>query len=226
MSILVVGDTHFPFHNGTAMGFILDEIAENRSIEKVIQVGDLYDFYAFSKYPRKPDVMTPHTEIYLGRSVAEDFWAAVRSIAKRQHRGIKCYQMKGNHDTRAVKRIMERANEFSEIVEDWLNKRMEFPGVELVPDEFVMDGIMFQHGFRKHGEHATYNQMNTVCGHSHRGGVSFFTNLNGTYWELNAGWIGDLRRKDVFDYQSQKRISGTTLGYGLIDELGPRFVPL
>lgn len=52
--ILVIGDTHFPFHDLNALRKIEDAVEDIRA-GTVIQLGDLYDFYAFSKYPRSLD---------------------------------------------------------------------------------------------------------------------------------------------------------------------------
>jgi hypothetical protein len=60
-----------------------------------------------------------------------------------------------------------------------------------------------------------------VCGHLHRGGLSFAPGGN---WELNAGWLGD-RHAPVFGYHQLKRFHGTTLGVSIVDQMGPRFVP-
>ncbi len=220
MKTLIIGDTHFPFQNRHAAEWVVN-VARELKPDKIVQIGDLYDFYAFSKYTRTvTKIMSASDELVTGRKDAMNFFSALRAAA-----GKKCRiaVLRGNHDVRPLLRIKEKLPEAEDIVEDWLTKRLTFPGVEIWENERIEDGVMYMHGFRKFGEHAPYNQMNTVCGHLHIGGTKFFTNRNGTYWELNAGWVGD-KTYPAFSYYEQKRIHPTTLGAGWIDSYGPRFL--
>ncbi len=104
----------------------------------------------------------------------------------------------------------------------------EFDGVTTMGserDELIIDGILYMHGFRKHGDHVKYNLMSTVCGHSHTGGVVFHPIKGKTLFELNAGYLGD-PKSAALSYTRQSKISKWTLGLGYIDDYGPRFVPL
>jgi hypothetical protein len=138
------------------------------------------------------------------------------------------YQICGNHDARPLKRILEVYPE----AEDWVKKMfaemMTFPGVETILDtrqELVLPGdVMVIHGYKsKLGEHRDHMLFNAVCGHQHTGGV-VYKNLRGrTLWELNAGLAGDPEAKGL-TYTPQ-RITSWTLGFGWLDEYGPRFIP-
>ena len=67
--------------------------------------------------------------------------------------------------------------------------------------------------------------MNVVCGHSHVGGVKFIPRGLNPLWELNTGHCLD-RHAEPFSYTKQKRLSNWLPGFGIIDNYGPRFVPV
>ncbi len=222
--VAIFGDTHFPFQSNKAIDRAVNIVKEFKP-DMVIQVGDLYDMFSFSKYPHGPNLITPEAECLSGRVGAEAFWNKIGSVVPSSTKRV---QLVGNHDERITKLSLGKLPAYKHINDSYLKGLMSFPGVQTVHDskeEFIYDGVCYMHGFRKHGEHAVYNQMNTVVGHLHRGGLVYNQNLNGTYFELNVGWLGD-KKSPVFNYHSQNKITKTTLGLGLIDSLGPRFVSL
>ncbi len=218
MRVLAIGDTHFPFEHRKALEWAY-RLADKFKPTHVVQLGDLYDQFAFSRYP-KVLRMGPAEELAAGRESASKMWA--------HFKGLHCYQLRGNHDDRAFKKALSGAPEVAALVDESLVGYYSFPGVTTVLDgreELILGGIAFQHGHRsKLGDHARYNRARTVVGHSHCGGVSYFPDSSGILWELNAGFLGDIS-SPAFGYHAQKRFHTTTLGVGVIDELGPRFVP-
>lgn len=213
--IVAVGDTHFPFHHKGATAWAVKLINELKP-KMVIQMGDLLDQFSFSRYPKARKI-DPDEELKAGRKAAEAFWKLIKCDEK--------YQIMGNHDDRMVKAALKGSPELVGIVEEKIEQLFKFPGVKTITDyEFEYDGIMFQHGHRaKLGDHAKYNQCSTVVGHSHTGGVVSLRNRSGVYWELNTGFLGDIDTT-AFTYLCQKKVNTTTLGLGIIDDLGPRFV--
>ncbi len=156
-------------------------------------------------------------------------WERVRKASPRS----KCIQLAGNHEFRIPKRLAESLPTMGCVVEDSVRKLLEAPGVETHHDaseELILQTaagpVLFQHGHRSRlGDHARYNQMSTVCGHSHTGGVWFGRNRHGVYWELNAGWCGD-ELAEPFAYSQQKKLKGWTTGAGWLDSAGPRFISM
>lgn len=222
-SVFAFGDIHAPWHHEPALNWALELLAKDKP-EHVVQVGDLFDMFSFSRHPRNPNYITPGAELDAGRKVAEDFWKAVQSAAPK----AKCYQLIGNHDDRPYKKALLQAPELVSLIGPAVKNLFAFPNVRIVNEsneELVIDGVVFMHGFRSRlGDHMSFNQRNTVCGHSHRGGTHFERQLGGVMWELNAGFLGNINAP-VFRYRAQARIHKTTLGIGIIDERGPRFVP-
>lgn len=218
---MVLGDTHFPF--ASKQGIInAVELVKELQPRMVIQIGDLYDLYAFSRFPKHPDFMSARDEMKQGREKAERMWKQIQAASPKS----KCVQMRGNHDARAARRAIEDLPAAYHLIEDAIQNAMTFYGVELTDEqEYMYDGVCYMHGFRKHGEHAEYNQMNTVVGHSHRAGISYHANRKGPYWEMNAGWLGDVSA-ECFTYRAQKALHKTTRGVGVIDDNTPMFVAL
>lgn len=222
-TVLIVPDTHFPFECKKSLAKV-HAFAKDNQPDLIIQVGDLTDMFAYSKYAKSLSVMTPKDESTRARICAEKMWKRFRADCPK----ARLVQLVGNHDERPVIKILEKTPENEHIAIDWFKRFMSFEGVETILDakqEFFYDGVCYMHGLRKFGEHATYNQMNTVTGHLHRGAVQWEQNANGSYFELNVGFLGD-KKLEAFKYRSQNRISKMTLGFGVIDRYGPRFVSL
>lgn len=217
--ILAVGDIHFPFHSKPWLSWIQD-IADRLQPTHVIQVGDLYDMYSYSKYPRSLNVYSPEEEMALARQYAEQFWAY--HVAA----GRECWQLLGNHDERMMKRVLEALPAFEGPALEHFRGIYTFDGVSLVaPDEELeVDGVLYQHGYKLFGRHAPHNRQNTVAGHTHKGGTQFHQERDGVFWELGVGCGIDVNAP-VFGYKAQKLINGTHLGVGYVDELGPSFFP-
>lgn len=222
-TVVAIGDFHAPWQDEPALEWALDLIAELQPAT-VVQMGDLYDMLSFTRHPRNPNYITPAAELDSGRAAAEELWRSVKLAVP----GATCYQLTGNHDDRPLKMALSKAPELVSLVGDKIKDFMTFPGVSTVNEsneELVLDGVVYMHGFRsKLGDHALYNQRNTVCGHSHRGGTVFHRQLGGLIWELNAGFLANINAP-VFRYRAQAKIHHTTLGLGVVDVHGPRFVP-
>lgn len=216
MTTLILGDIHAPFHHKGAVGWAI-KMANAIKPDKIVQIGDARDQFSFSRYPRAHK-LDPDVETKAATNALKAIWAALPKASKK-------YQMMGNHDDRMIKLALKGAPELVGIVGEEVERLYTFPGVELVKEtELELDGVIYQHGHRaKLGDHAKYNQCSTVVGHSHTGGVVSLRNRSGVYWELNVGFLGDIDTQG-FTYLTQKKVNTTTLGIGLIDEFGPRFI--
>ena len=216
--VLVGGDTHFPFHNKAWLSWVI-ELSHVLKPDITVQIGDLYDLLAYSKYPRSLNLMTPQQECTEGRAFAEQFWRDVYGVEK-------C-QLMGNHDARAMKRVLEVLPAIEHLVAPGIQDLYQFEGVTTVDDgsEVEVDGVLYQHGHKLMGRHAPHNRQNTACGHNHKGGVSVFSDNRGCYWELGVGCGVDAAHP-AFGYQGQRAIPTIHLGLGWVDWLGPRFIPM
>lgn len=219
-TVVILGDTHFPWGNDFVIKKAIELIREVKPF-LVIQIGDLYDFFSQSRFPRSHNLITPRDELEKGRAAAEKMWWAVNKASP----SSKKLQMMGNHDVRPIKRLIEKAPELEPFFS--IKPMFEFDGVETVHDtsqEIVIEGICYQHGHKKFGEHMKYNLMPSVHGHTHRGGVSFMNLRGHIIWELDVGYLADPGSTPL-QYNAQKWVYWTA-GAGLIDSKGPRFIIL
>ena len=218
---LFIPDTHFPFHSKRVLDAIYEFILKHQP-ERVIQLGDLYDLYAYSRFPKSMNVYKPQEESDLARKEAESMWKEISSLVPT----AKKIQITGNHDIRPLKSVLSAAPGLEHMIEKYMVELMTFPGVELISDPreaFKFDDVQVIHGYTSGmGKHRDYFQMNTVIGHQHVGHVTY-RNLNGkVIWELGCGLAGDPESK-AFTYTPNK-INNWQQGFGFLDEYGPRFI--
>jgi predicted phosphodiesterase len=221
--ILALGDLHFPWANVDALSAVYAYIEQNPDIDAVVQLGDLYDLFAWSRFSRSLNTYSPHEEIERGRAMAEAMWAKIRELLPK----AQLHQILGNHDIRPLARCMDKAPELEPFIE--LRKWFEFEGVITNHDSkspLELAGYTFIHGhLSRLGDHARTYHRNIVCGHTHRGGCVTMPLGTGTVLtELNAGYLADPASRPM-GYLPTKMNPWTT-GFGVIDEWGPRFIPL
>lgn len=219
---LFIPDTHFPFIHQPTLEKLF-KFAEKEQPEIIVQVGDLYDNVSHTKFPRSHNIFTPREEQAKARRQASEMWETLWKLVPDSRR----IQIYGNHDLRALKRILEVYPEAEDWIAQKISELMTFPEVETIHDsreELILPGeVMVIHGYKTGlGEHRDFAMYNAVCGHRHIGSVVYRQLRDRILWELNCGLLGDPNAKGL-TYTPQK-ISNWTLGWGWLDEYGPRFI--
>lgn len=217
---------HLPYQNRKAVHLALLALKKEKP-NYVVQLGDLYDQYSFSRFTRK-NLELPEAELKRGHIDAKDFWNSV----KRNAPSAKCFQLLGNHDVRLIKRVQDKLPEAQDLVRRSIMELYRFKGVQTIEDDrdvLKISNVAFHHGYlSKLGDHMRYLGQSTVVGHSHVGGAVFEQRAGRTIWELNAGYLAD-ESEEPLRYRPTKT-SKWTLGYGLIEDKGgvlcPQFIPL
>lgn len=221
--ILVIGDAHFPFVNKMAIEEIY-KFAKIHQPDYIVQMGDLYDFLAHSKFPRSQNYYTPQQEEALAREGAEEFFSTLKKICPK----AVIHLMVGNHDLRPLKRVIEASPTIEHWAEQIFTQLMTFPDVTTHFDhreELEIGGILFTHGFlTKEGAHRDYYLQSVVIGHLHKLWVSFRRVRGDQIFEMCAGFIGDPFSKALTYTPSKK--ANYQLGFGWIDEFGARVIHL
>jgi len=228
--ILIVGDLHEPWANKESKRRIYAE-AKRRNPKIIIQMGDLYDMLSSSRFAHSQDIYTPKDEIRIARQKCEIFWNTLGDICP----DAKRYQLKGNHDERPYKSLLQKAPELEYYYTHNQNPSMgfwEFEGVKTQTEEaqelilqFNGEEICFLHGFHcRPGEHVRKNLIHTVIAHTHWPWVHFHRQRDRVLWEMNVGFIGD-RNSVAMGYVKQRKFSKYVCSHGLIDEFGPRVIP-
>lgn len=220
---LFIPDTHFPFEHQPTLQQIYAFAAKHKP-KVIVQLGDLYDAYSHAKFPRSHNIFTPKEEAQLSRKKAEAFWQALKQASPQS----RCIQLVGNHDVRPLRRILEVYPEAEDWIAQAMSRMVTFDGVETVYDsreELHLPGnVTAHHGFLSRlGQHRDYTHSNVVCGHTHTGGVVYRQLKGQVLWELNAGLAGDPTAKGL-SYTPIRTVPWT-LGWGWLDEYGPRFIP-
>lgn len=221
--IAILGDLHEPFGSDRVKSDFVSFVGRFAP-SFIVQIGDLFDMYSHSKFPRSQNLFTPKQEEDTAKKRVTEFWDSCRKAAPQ----AKCVGLLGNHDVRPLKRTVESAPQMEHWIEAYFKELMTFDGVEMILDakqEYIISDIAFLHGYMsKLGNHRDYMLMNAVRGHDHLGGCVFKQIQGKVLWELDVGLAGDFNAKG-FDYRSQ-RMTNWTNGFGAIDEIGPRFIPL
>ena len=221
-SVLILGDLHFPFHHRVALNRVLDRL-QDKKFDVVVQIGDLLDQYCFSNFTKK-NILKPDREIKFGRELAQNLWF---NIHRFQKKALK-YQILGNHDVRLIKRAEEKLPEAQDLIKHTMNELYRFDHVKTITDprdELIIDNIIYTHGYAsKIGDHVKKLHLSVVHGHRHRGEVTFIPIRNKTLFELDVGYLADSKREPLGYLPT--RTNNWTLGWGEIDEFGPRFIPI
>lgn len=219
---LVIGDFHAPFVDQKALRFVINAIKKEQP-SNVVQMGDLYDMFSFSRFPKNPDFISPRKEMERAHEQAEDLWASVQKAAPR----ASCYQILGNHSIRPKSLALEKCPELYPFVAKSWADLFKFKGVSTtmdIRDELILDDVVYEHGFYgRPGQHLKENLKCTVIGHTHRPWVHFEKLRNKLLWELNVGYIAD-PTSEALAYTRKKWVKWVQ-GYGLIKDGIPIFVP-
>lgn len=224
MLILHLGDTHFPWAHWPTITAFVERVHATRGVKDVhvVQHGDLFDMYAFSRFPRTHNLMTPAQELKKGRGSAEDMWERIRRANPR----AKLWQLRGNHDARPKKRVTEALPELESVVAPAFEALWTFDGVETIHDEtepLKLGEVACIHGFSAFGKHVAYTEMNTWAGHTHFGAIRYFRKGRGLLWEANCGFAGNPMALPLC-YGSYKTTAKGTQGWGETEDGFPKFV--
>lgn len=222
MKIIIIGDLHFPYHNKHALAEVITAIKAEKPTH-IVQIGDLYDQYSFSRFTRK-NITLPEAELEAAREESTRMWRNCLS-----NNSVRMgYQILGNHDLRLIKRAEERLPEAQTLIRHSLLELYKFKGVKTIEDDrevLYIGNVAFHHGYlSKLGDHMRRFSSRTVVGHSHIGGVVYEQRHKEILWELNAGYLADEKAEPL--RYNPTLVSKWTLGFGLIDKKGPRFIPL
>ena len=219
--IFVLGDMHLPYMDMNAISEVAEEIdiAKDRGDDvTVVQVGDILDQRAWSKYPK--DGESEHAQLEWDK--AEQCMVQLHKLIPEMH------IIFGNHDERVAKRAAD-AQLPRQLIKT-LDRHFDFEGwiwhTADIPLE--IDGIYFIHGDTfpiPMPQSAALRLGQSVCyGHTHQGGLAFVNTYKKRIFSMNVGWLGD-ERQSAFNY-ARKSPYRCWKGYGLIIDGTPHLIPL
>ena len=209
--IFVLGDIHFPYADMRAIQEVAEEIdiAKQRGDDvTVVQVGDILDQRAWSKYPK--DGESEHAQLEWDK--AERDMVQLYKLIPEMH------ILFGNHDERVAKRAADAQLPWQLI--KTLDQHFDFDGWTWHTSEHPLeiDGIYFIHGDTfpiPMPQSAALRLGQSVCyGHTHQAHISYVTTHKKRMFSMNVGWLGD-ERQSAFNY-ARKSPHKCWKGYGII----------
>jgi predicted phosphodiesterase len=222
-TVLAVPDLHLPWVDWKKVNRLYDFVKEEK-IDVIIQLGDLYDQFSYSKFARSHDLMTPHEEISEAREGAVNFWKTMRRLKPKSE----LIQLTGNHDIRLLSRAAERYPEIASFLSKISTDLYTFPNVKTIYDArdgVKIEDVLYIHGYLTQlGAHMKHFGCNVVHGHTHRAGSLFLNFMGQTLWELDCGFLAD--RKEAPLMYGQTKHMNWVEGFGVVDPGGPRFITL
>ena len=166
VKVLAIPDLHLRWVNRYQLSKVY-KLVKDKKPDIIIQLGDLYEFYNFSKFSRDLNHITPKAEIRKSQEMAYDFWDNIKKISK----DSKKIQLMGNHDMRLQKRILERFPEINNIF-DLREEFYDFDEVDVKRsdrDYVEFDNVVYCHGWLiKRWSHVRYFNKSVVHAHTHR----------------------------------------------------------
>jgi len=222
---LCIPDLHCPWWDFDGVNRVLGLIKyfyKLGELKNIVMLGDMYDFYAASKFPRSQILMNPSEEVEKARLQLEWLWSEIHRIAPRTTK----HALLGNHDLRPHKRLLE-SNSVLEAFYDF-KPLFRFDSVHTHMDPrkpLVIGDVSFIHGFAQQFRHRAKLQTHVVHGHTHKGGLVHSKNPQSQrwLWELDCGYLGDPSSKPL-TYTPVKELSWTK-GCGYIGKFSPCFIP-
>ncbi len=187
MRVLILGDLHIPYCNWHAIEAAA-EFSKKYKPEKIIQLGDFCDQYAWSQFKRAPYAPS-----------AEDEWCAVERDVKRFHKlfgdKIPMDIIIGNHDQRYMARAME-ANLPRQIIKR-LDDLFPYDNWKWHRKGIIIDNVYYCHGHQQFAPPCPLKKAlsigrSCVQGHIHKQSLAFADNiLDEQVFGMSVAWLGD-----------------------------------
>lgn len=220
--VLVISDAQCPFQHKDAWDF-LEWIKTKRFTkegpDEVINIGDEVDFHALSRFVRDPD----------GHSAGSEINAAIKAIKPLYAMFPKVKVCVSNHVNRPYDRAFEAGIPKS-FMKD-IGTILEAPKGWKWGEEWIIDGISYQHGHHLPGGKtgiqrvATEMAHSTVFGHIHaHAGIYYYANKSDLRFAFNVGCLIDV---DAYAFVYGKKYHcKPIIGCGIVLKGVPQFIPM
>lgn len=211
-SILVVPDTHRPYHDKRAWALML-KVAKALKPKMIVVMGDLADFYTVSAHSHDPRRSLQLEQEVADVNLALDELDALGAPTK--------YFIEGNHEDRLRRYLQDKAPELFGLTNTAKLFELAKRGWHFTPykDHVKIGKIHFTHDVGNSGRNASFQalevfQQSVVIGHTHRLQYLVEGTATGEY-KLSAqfGWLGDVNQ---IEYMSKaKARKNWALGFGV-----------
>ncbi len=218
--VLVLPDMHAPWADMEAIELAY-RWAKNHQPDLIIQMGDLIDGKAWSRWPKDPDDPSPR----------EEYIEAKKQLAQIAKWFPKMHVLTGNHDTRWMKKAFEVG-----IPKELVRTPQEVLGgagwtwhTEARRQTFIetkRGRVLFIHGDEMGGpvlQKAINLGCNTVQGHTHKVSIGYKQTFDKFVFGFECGHLMDTQSKAA-DYSASNPVL-STCGFGVIQYGLPFFIP-
>lgn len=189
-NILLISDLHIPYHDIDAVTIALEYGIEN-NVNTIVILGDLIDFHKVSKFQSDPHKRNIKQEF----DATKQFLRVLRQLVPTQE----IYWLKGNHDIRYERYLLQKAQEIWDDPYFHLEERLRLneERVHLIDDTVLMKAGKLN---LTHGHHIFKGiftpvspargawmraKENVIVGHLHRASFHPEVDING---QVTAGW--------------------------------------
>jgi predicted phosphodiesterase len=209
--ILIISDTHRPYHDVKAWGLML-QVGQKLQPKHLITIGDFVDFFSVSSHSKNPTRKS---------QLQDEIDDALNGLDELDGLGAsnKIY-IGGNHEDRLTRYLQDKAPELFNVVRipDLLS--LESRGWKYIPykSHVKIGKLHLTHDVGAAGRSATFKALDTyqhsiITGHAHRLQYIVEGNAVGEF-KLSAqfGWLGD---SNQIDYLSRATVNKNwALGFG------------
>lgn len=209
--ILVLPDTHRPFHSEQAWEVAM-RAGKAFKPDRIIHLGDLWDFYAISFHPKSPDRKSNlEAEINSGCEALDEMATLGAS---------RLDITLGNHCHRWDRYLTQNAPDMFNFLRFPDVVRFKERGWNVTPyrEHLTVGRMHFTHevgfcGKLAHRQSRQEFEGNVVIGHTHALAAEYKgTILNSSHVGIMLGWLGD---KTAIDYAHRARAASWQHGFGL-----------
>lgn len=219
LKVLAIPDLHLPWcHDLTTVYEAIEELKP----DVIVQLGDLFDLFSYSKFARNHDLCTPEEELSEAVNGARTLWTNIHKLSPRARK----IQLRGNHDVRILKLAVEKAPELYSIVSRSEGDLWKFKNVETKMCDksgVKIEDVLYVHGWLTTlGAHMRSLGENVVHGHTHRSGIIQQIVGGKQLFELDCGYWADQKAVPL-KYGVGPHINWI-LSLGFVDKHGPRII--
>lgn len=211
--LLIVPDTHRPYHNEAAWQLML-KAGKLIQPKHIVVIGDLCDFYAVSSHSKDPRRTAQLQDELLDVGKGLDELDSLKAPNK--------IFIAGNHCDRLDRYLREKAPELHAMVGTVADVlQLQQRGWTYVPYKHTVQvgKVYFTHDIGAAGRYATFKALDTfehnvVTGHTHRLQYVVEGNALGeAKVSAQFGWLGDAKQ---IDYMHQIKVNTDwALGFGI-----------
>lgn len=218
-TVLVISDTHFPFHHPNTFDFLNDQY-KRWKCNAVVHIGDEIDFHAMGQWDTESSALGAMCEFERSLDCMNRLYKLFPNVKA-------CIS---NHTARPFRKA-NKSGLPSYFLKDYA-EILQAPSGWAWRDSWIIDDVYYSHGMGTSGKDGAINLaitqgMSAAIGHLHSwGSVKYHTNAVGkTIFGLNSGCLIDL---DAYGFAYAKNYkTRPTLGCGIVIEgREAHFVPL